>query len=83
MSDQHVVRDTWDAFGGGYDQAFGLSFTVIAGAALRFPDGQPGLRLLDVAAGSGALSIPAAELGSRSDSPDCASSSNIRGMQGP
>jgi ubiquinone/menaquinone biosynthesis C-methylase UbiE len=63
MSDQHAVRDTWDAFGGGYDQAFGSSFTVIARAALRFADVQPGMRLLDVAAGSGALSIPAAELG--------------------
>lgn len=63
MSDQHAVRDAWDAFGGGYDQAFGPSFTIIARAALRFADVQPGMRLLDVAAGSGALSIPAAELG--------------------
>ena len=63
MSDEHAMRDAWDAFGGGYDQAFSSSFTAIARVALRFADVQPGMRLLDVAAGSGALSIPAAELG--------------------
>ena len=63
MIDEHATRDAWDAFGGGYDQAFSSSFTAIARAALRFADVQPGMRLLDVAAGSGALSIPAAELG--------------------
>jgi ubiquinone/menaquinone biosynthesis C-methylase UbiE len=63
MSDGHATRDAWDAFGGGYDRAFSSSFTAIARAALRFADVQPGMRLLDVAAGSGALSIPAAELG--------------------
>jgi SAM-dependent methyltransferase len=63
MSDEHATRDAWDAFGGGYDRAFSSSFTAIARAALRFADVQPGMRLLDVAAGSGALSIPAAELG--------------------
>jgi len=56
MSDEYAVRDAWDAFGGGYDPAFSSSFTAIARAALRFADVQPGMRLLDVAAGSGALS---------------------------
>lgn len=65
MSDAHAVRDAWDDFGVGYDRAFGSSFTAIARAALRFADVQPGMRLLDVAAGSGALSIPAAKLGAR------------------
>ena len=53
MSDEYATRDAWDAFGGGYDQAFSSSFTAIARAALRFADVQQGMRLLDVAAGSG------------------------------
>jgi ubiquinone/menaquinone biosynthesis C-methylase UbiE len=58
-----AVREGWEAVSGGYDQAFGSSFTAIARRALQHADVQPGMRLLDVAAGSGALSIPAAELG--------------------
>lgn len=65
MSEAQAVRDAWDGFGVGYDQAFGSSFTAIARAALRLADVQPGMRLLDVAAGSGALSIPAAQLGAQ------------------
>ena len=65
MSDAYAVRDAWDRFGVGYDQAFGSSFTAIARTALHFADVQPGMRLLDVAAGSGALSIPAAKLGAQ------------------
>ena len=63
MTDEDAARDAWDGFGSTYDQAFSSSFTAIARAALRFADVRPGLRLLDVATGSGALSIPAAELG--------------------
>lgn len=65
MSDADAVRQAWDTFGGGYDQAFGSSFTAIARAALGLAEVQAGMRLLDVAAGSGALSIPAAELGAQ------------------
>lgn len=60
-----AVLEAWEAVGGGYDQAFGSSFTAIARTALQHADVQPGMRLLDVAAGSGALSIPAAELGAQ------------------
>lgn len=63
MNDDYAARDAWDAYGAGYDQAFGDAFTTIAEAALSFADMRPGLRVLDVAAGSGALSIPAAALG--------------------
>lgn len=63
MSDENAARRAWDTFGAGYDEAFGASFTAIAEAALAFADIRPGLSLLDVAAGSGALSIPAARLG--------------------
>ncbi len=65
MDDTDAVRDSWDAHGSAYESAFGLSFPAIARTALRHADVQPGLRLLDVAAGGGALSIPAAELGAR------------------
>ena len=57
MSDEYTAREAWDTFGSGYDQAFGASFSAIAEAALRFADIRPGLTLLDVAAGSGALFI--------------------------
>lgn len=65
MSGADAVREAWEVVGGGYDQAFGSSFTAIARTALRHADVQPGMRLLDVAAGSGALSIPAAALGAQ------------------
>jgi ubiquinone/menaquinone biosynthesis C-methylase UbiE len=53
----------WDAFSDDYDRGFGDAFSAIAEEALRFADIQPGVRLLDVAAGTGALSLPAARLG--------------------
>lgn len=63
MSDEKAVREAWDKLGAAYDEGLGASFTAIAEAALRFADIRAGLTLLDVAAGSGALSIPAARLG--------------------
>jgi ubiquinone/menaquinone biosynthesis C-methylase UbiE len=65
VSAADVVRKAWEAVGGGYDRAFGSSFTAIARTALQHADVQPGMRLLNVAAGSGALSIPAAALGAQ------------------
>ena len=62
MKDQ-PADNLWDDFGDDYDRGFGDAFSAIAGEALRFADIQPGLRVLDVAAGTGALSIPAAKLG--------------------
>jgi len=63
VSDQYAAREAWDRYGPGYDAAFSSSFTPFAREALRLADVRPGMTLLDVAAGGGALSIPAAELG--------------------
>lgn len=59
------TRVAWDKIAPGYDKTntptqMWLGNEVLRGAALR-----PGMRFLDVAAGSGALSIPAARLGAR------------------
>jgi ubiquinone/menaquinone biosynthesis C-methylase UbiE len=58
------TRDAWDKIAAGYDEfvtpRWGLSEVALSRAGLR-----PGMRFLDVAAGSGALSIPAARLGAQ------------------
>lgn len=59
------TKDAWDKFAQGYDDAvtpFGMS---IAGDVLKRFDINPDTQLLDVAAGGGALSIPAARLGAQ------------------
>lgn len=58
-------RDAWDKLAPGYDRlTTPLSFHL-SEEALRLVDLRPGMRFLDVAAGSGALSLPAARLGAR------------------
>jgi len=56
------TRTAWDRIAGGYDRfvtpRWALGEDVLTRAGLR-----PGMRFLDVASGSGALSIPAARLG--------------------
>ncbi len=65
MTSPEQMRDAWDKFAAGYDDAV-TPFTMrIAEDALRRVDIRPGIRLLDVAAGGGALSIPAARLGAQ------------------
>lgn len=59
------MRDAWDRFAAGYDEAVTPFSTRIAEDALRRVDVRPGMRFLDVAAGGGALSIPAARLGAQ------------------
>lgn len=64
------TRIAWDAVAAGYDEFvtpthFGLGAEVLRRAGLR-----PGTRLLDVAAGSGALSLTAARLGANVTSVD-------------
>ena len=65
-SEQRQTQDAWDRIAAGYDE-----FVTPSGGwalpedALRRVGLRPGIRFLDVAAGSGALSIPAARLGAQ------------------
>lgn len=63
MTTPEQMRDAWDKFAAGYDEAVTPFSMRIAEDALRQVDIRPGMRFLDVAAGGGALSIPAARLG--------------------
>lgn len=61
--EQQQVRAAWDRIAAGYDEFVTPSHISLANQVLaRVPVG-PGTRFLDVAAGSGALAIPAARLG--------------------
>ena len=59
------VRDAWNKIADGYDTFVTPSHMWLAGEGLQRAGLRSGMRLLDVAAGSGALSIPAARLGAR------------------
>lgn len=63
MSSPEQMRDAWDRFAAGYDEAVTPFSMRVAEDALGRLDIGPGTRFLDVAAGGGALSIPAARLG--------------------
>lgn len=68
MFDYHhieEVRDAWDKIAADYDRFVTPSNIALAEDVLRRAGLRPGMRLLDVAAGSGALSIPAARLGAQ------------------
>jgi SAM-dependent methyltransferase len=56
---------TWDTIAVGYDRTNTPSQMWLGNEGLRRAGLRPGMRFLDVAAGSGALSIPAARLGAR------------------
>ena len=66
MTTLEQIRNAWDSIAAGYDE-----FVTPSGGwalpedALRRVGLRPGMRFLDVAAGSGALSIPAARLGAQ------------------
>jgi 2-polyprenyl-3-methyl-5-hydroxy-6-metoxy-1,4-benzoquinol methylase len=55
----------WDDIAAGYDRTNTPSQMWLGNEGLRRAGLRPGMRFLDVAAGSGALSIPAARLGAR------------------
>src|SRR3712207_1125100 len=57
------IRTAWDEIAAGYDECVTPTHMWLANEALRLAGLRPGMRLLDVAPGSGALSIPAARLG--------------------
>ncbi len=59
------TRDAWNEIAGGYDAFVTSSHMWLANEGLRRVDLRSGMQFLDVAAGSGALSIPAARLGAR------------------
>ena len=57
------TRRAWDVLAGGYDELVTPANMTLAEAALRLVGLRADMKFLDVAAGTGALSIPAAQLG--------------------
>src|SRR5918994_4103427 len=70
--EQIQTRDAWESIAVGYDEFVTPTHMWLANEGLRRAGLGPGMRFLDVAAGSGALSIPAARLGARVLSADIA-----------
>lgn len=63
-AEAHVAPlEAWDAIAGGYDRFVAPQEVELANEALRLVGLEPGERFLDVAAGTGGLSLPAARLG--------------------
>jgi pimeloyl-ACP methyl ester carboxylesterase/ubiquinone/menaquinone biosynthesis C-methylase UbiE len=62
---QQSAQAAWDEIAPGYDEFVTSSHMWLADEGLRRAGLRPGMRFLDVAAGSGALSIPAARAGAR------------------
>jgi ubiquinone/menaquinone biosynthesis C-methylase UbiE len=63
MTTQIDTRAAWDAIAPGYDQFVTPTHSELGLEGLRHAGLSAGMRFLDVAAGCGALSIPAARLG--------------------
>ncbi len=61
----HSTRDAWNRIAKGYDRTNTVTQMWLGENALRRAQLEPGMRFLDVASGSGALSIPAARMGAR------------------
>jgi ubiquinone/menaquinone biosynthesis C-methylase UbiE len=59
------TRAAWDRIAPGYDEFVTATHMELGNEGLRRAELRPGMRFLDVAAGSGALSVPAARLGAR------------------
>jgi ubiquinone/menaquinone biosynthesis C-methylase UbiE len=65
-SDEHVAPpEAWGAIAEGYDRYVAPQEVDLANEALRLVGLEPGERFLDVAAGTGGLSLPAARLGAQ------------------
>jgi ubiquinone/menaquinone biosynthesis C-methylase UbiE len=63
--EQAAPREAWDAIAEGYDRYVAPQEVELANEALRLVELEPGERFLDVAAGTGGLSLPAARLGAK------------------
>ena len=65
-TEEHAApREAWDAIAEGYDRYVAPQEVDLANEALRLVGLEPEERFLDVAAGPGGLSLPAARLGAR------------------
>ena len=65
-TEEHAAPpEAWDAIAEGYDRYVAPQEVDLANEALRLVGLEPGERFLDVAAGTGGLSLPAARLGAR------------------
>jgi ubiquinone/menaquinone biosynthesis C-methylase UbiE len=65
-TEQHAAPpEAWDAIAEGYDRHVAPQEVDLANEALRLVALEPGERFLDVAAGTGGLSLPAARLGAQ------------------
>lgn len=66
MTDEHVAPpEAWDAIAEGYDRYVAPQELELANEALSFVGLMPSERFLDIAAGTGGLSLPAARLGAQ------------------
>lgn len=65
MMSSEEVRDAWDLLATGYDELITPYNISFAEGPLLQVGLRPGMRFLDVAAGTGGLSIPAARLGAQ------------------
>jgi ubiquinone/menaquinone biosynthesis C-methylase UbiE len=66
ITEEHAAPpEAWDAIATGYDRYVAPQETDLANEALRLVGVEPGERFLDVAAGTGGLSLPAARLGAQ------------------
>jgi ubiquinone/menaquinone biosynthesis C-methylase UbiE len=63
--EREPTRAAWDKIAPGYDEFVTATHMWLGNEGLRRAGLRAGMRFLDVAAGSGALSIPAARLGAR------------------
>ena len=63
--DHAAPREAWDAIAEGYDRYVVPQEVDLATEALRLVGLEPGERFLDIAAGPGGLSLPAARLGAQ------------------
>lgn len=65
-TEEHTApREAWDAIAAGYDRFVAPQEVELANEALALAGLKPGDRFLDVAAGTGGLSLPAARLGAK------------------